>query len=835
LKNNKRKKWNEKMNKKIKVSTIVFILILTIPVEFVALPAVYAQTKQTYAFLGIVPNLTGVNQPVTLHIGITHPTAWPHEGWEKLTVTVTNPDGSTETLGPYKTDTTGGTGVTFYPEQVGTYRFQTHFPEQVIEVASQGIPVGTIMLASNSDITVLQVQDDPIEYYPSQPFPKNFWTRPIDSQLREWSTISGNWLMPMNGLAGAKDKLALSNDYAPESAHILWTKDLAIGGLVGGSETNDWHSYSTGNAYEGLFTGAIILNGVLYFNRFESLHPTQDVVAVDLHTGEELWVMNWDNTALSFGQILHWENLTGHGSYAFLWANNGSNWNAYDPKYGTWVYGMTNVPEGTNYFGPNGEIYKYTIENGRLLRWNSVWAMKWDDNKNVYSTHSFISGQSRLIGTIKDASHGYDLNITIRTSLPGRIAKVFVGDKVIGADIGDIQTTVWGLSLERGKEGTLLFNATWFNPTAWIAGNQTLSWEAFSPEVGILWATEVRQHYGVSFETGELIWGPTQSQNYRDQYYQTGSLIAYGNLYSSGLGGTLYCYNVSTGDLQWNCDISDKYFEFKISPNWWLYNLFAADGKLYVGHYERSARDPKPRGAPFICFNATTGDIIWRIDGAFRQTMWGNPAIIGDSIIATMDTYDQRIYAIGKGPSAISITAPDIGVSLGSSIIIKGRVTDRSPGTDCYALKARFPNGVPAIADEYMSEWMLHVYKQFPCPVYTEGVEIILETFDSDGEYNEIGRITSDSSGFYSLKWKPPTEGKYIIVARFEGTESYWGSCAETAISVDPAPSPENRIQPEPTVIGISEIAIIAAVTVVSLVIFVYWALKRNYTPAKNM
>jgi outer membrane protein assembly factor BamB len=462
--------------------------------------------------------------------------------------------------------------------------------------------------------------------------------------------------------------------------------------------------------------------------------------------------------------------------------------------------------------------------------------MKWNYDRDVNSTYSFISGYSRIIGTVKDASYYFDINVTIPEGLPGRIATVFVGNKVIGANIGDTQTTVWGLSLETGKEGTLLFNETWDNPTDWIIGNQTLSWEAYSPEVGVLWAMEGRQHYGVSFETGELMWGPTPSQNYRDQYYLTGSLITYGNLYASGLGGTLYCYNISTGELQWNCDIPDKYFEFKISPNWWLYNVFAADGKLYVGHYERFASDPKPRGAPFICFNATTGDTIWRIDGAFRQTMWGCPAIIGDSIIATMDTYDQRIYAIGKGPSATTVTAPDIGVSLGSSIIIKGTVTDRSPGTESYALKARFPNGVPAIADEHMSEWMLYVYKQFPCPAYTEGVEVILETFDSDGEYREIGRITSDSSGFYSLRWKPPAEGKYLIVARFEGTESYWGSYAETAISVDPASSPRSTIQPEPTVLGITEIAIIATLAFFILSTVAYWILRnKKNKPAKNM
>jgi outer membrane protein assembly factor BamB len=62
---------------------------------------------------------------------------------------------------------------------------------------------------------------------------------------------------------------------------------------------------------------------------------------------------------------------------------------------------------------------------------------------------------------------------------------------------------------------------------------------------------------------------------------------------------------------------------------------FVADGKIYCGHLEHSALDPKPRGAPFFCLNATDGTLLWKADGLFRQSRWGGRAIIGDSIIAT--------------------------------------------------------------------------------------------------------------------------------------------------------------------------------------------------------
>jgi len=226
--------------------------------------------------------------------------------------------------------------------------------------------------------------------------------------------------------------------------------------------------------------------------------------------------------------------------------------------------------------------------------------------------------------------------------------------------------------------------------------------------------------------------------------------------------------------------------------------MFITDGKIYLGHTEHSPIDPRPRGAPFICLNATTGETIFKIDGAFRSTRWGGRAVIGDSVIVTMDTYDQRIYAIGKGPSKTTVTAPDIGVPLGNSVLIRGMVTDVSPGTKDAGLMMRFPNGVPAVADESMSEWMLYVYKQFPRPADAEGVEVVLSVVDPNGNSYEVGRATSDASGFFSYAFTPEVPGKYTVIATFEGSKSYYGSFAQTAINVEEAPQPTPAPTPTP-------------------------------------
>ncbi len=90
-------------------------------------------------------------------------------------------------------------------------------------------------------------------------------------------------------------------------------------------------------------------------------------------------------------------------------------------------------------------------------------------------------------------------------------------------------------------------------------------------------------------------------------------------------------------------------------------------------------------------------------------------------------------------------------------------------------------------------------------------------------------------SGLYSIMWTPPAEGKYTIVANFEGSDAYWPSYAETAIGVtggsgQPTMPASPTPAPDPTT-GATEstlyIAIAAAVIIIA-VIAVAIALKRR-------
>jgi len=372
------------------------------------------------------------------------------------------------------------------------------------------------------------------------------------------------------------------------------------------------------------------------------------------------------------------------------------------------------------------------------------------------------------------------------------------GDKIVGGDVSTTQVVSWALSLKQGQEGSTVYAPkTWNAPADWAAGNVTVSWAggSLTEKVFLVWDKETREYYGFSTETGNYLW-KTEPQWYLDYHVATENSVAYGKLFSVGVSGIVYCYNLTTGQREWTYELTDPYQEILWANDWWGQILFVTDGKIYVGHSEHSPINPLPRGAPFVALDIETGEEIFKVDGMFRQTHWGGMGIIGDSIIVTQDSYDQRVYAVGKGPSALTVTAPNIGVDLGKSVLVSGTVTDVSPGAEDAGLKMRFPNGIPAVSDASMSQWMLYVYKQFPQPTNATGVEVVVEVLDPNNNYYEVGRVSSDATGFYSVAFTPEVPGKYTIVARFAGSKAYWGSYSEAAITVD---EPVEETTPEPT------------------------------------
>jgi hypothetical protein len=164
---------------------------------------------------------------------------------------------------------------------------------------------------------------------------------------------------------------------------------------------------------------------------------------------------------------------------------------------------------------------------------------------------------------------------------------------------------------------------------------------------------------------------------------------------------------------------------------------------------------------------------------------------IADGYLMASNPYDGYMYVFGKGPTATTVTAPDVVIPKGTGVVIKGTVLDQSPAQP----------GTPCVSKESMAPQMEYLHMSHPIDgldhnIMITGVPVTLTAVDSDGTWIDIGTTTTDGYyGSFGLEWMPPEEGTYKIIASFESDESYGSSGASTYVSVGPALTPD--IQPE--------------------------------------
>jgi hypothetical protein len=104
-----------------------------------------------------------------------------------------------------------------------------------------------------------------------------------------------------------------------------------------------------------------------------------------------------------------------------------------------------------------------------------------------------------------------------------------------------------------------------------------------------------------------------------------------------------------------------------------------------------------------------------------------------------------------------------------------------------------------------------------------------VSVLDPNNNVYEVGRATSDDSGFFKMSFTPEVPGEYTIVASFDGSSAYYGSFAKTAINIEeapaatPAPTPTPAPMTDTYVLGIGSAILIAVI-----VGFVLLLLKRR-------
>jgi len=205
------------------------------------------------------------------------------------------------------------------------------------------------------------------------------------------------------------------------------------------------------------------------------------------------------------------------------------------------------------------------------------------------------------------------------------------------------------------------------------------------------------------------------------------------------------------------------------------------NGIIYTVTSVHTWPTPIYKGGMERAINATTGQQIWAISGVTME--FGEMSYaMADGYNTWFNGYDNSIYVVGRGASATTVTAPDIGVTTSTPITIRGTVMDISTGTKQNEQAADFPNGVPVASDASMTQWMGYVYQQQPEPTNFTGVQVQLAVLDSNGNHYPIGTTTTNEYGTYSLTWTPSITGNYTIYATFAGTNGYWPSSAATNV-----------------------------------------------------
>jgi len=840
---------------KAKVTAVIFVLVLTFSAILTALPTVGAHDPAwqipTWTYIAAYPDPIGIGQQIFIvfwndYLSRTAEGMYG-DRWT-FTVEVTKPDGSKETLGPITCDPVGGGYALYVPDQIGTYSFVAKFPGHTYtgepinpETGRAQSPqyIGDVLLPATSEPDTVTVQEDQIVVLAETPLPTDYWSRPVDASLREWNRIAGNWL---------NDGRANMDTTAPKTAHIVWAKEQDFGGLTGGQDYGTI-GYYEGSSYERKWAPKAIIQGRLYYRVGRSDQAqTLGTMCVDLRTGEEILFMN--RTMITQGVIYNYLSPNQHGTIPYLLVSgtttnifdptaSSPSYEFYDPFTGEWLWTITDRPRGLSAVGTNGEPLIYVIDYDN--HWMALW--------NATAPEALLGGTSgtgqwqwRPVGKTVNGTAGayefidaYEWNVSIPEDLlPSSTSFMKVlSDRIIGGSTsayglgegfqmygGRSYSSVfyiWALSTEPGHEGELIFNKKLTTPPVGPSSNMTLQFEGDKVDeenrVFVVRVKETMQWYGFDLDTGDMLWGPTDSQE-AFMMYDRASTIYNGKLFHDGYSG-VYAYDITNGKFLWlfrtdKCELDGPY------EYWPPSTVVPADGKLYITTGEHSHTQPLYHGWSMYCVDANTGQGIWNITG-----VWNSP-VIADGYLVSMNGMDNRIYCFGKGQTATTVEAPLTAVPLGSSVIIQGSVTDQSPGA----------KDTPAIADTDMTAWMEYLYKQHAMPMVT-GVPVTLDAVDSNGNFVPIATVTSDMSGIYSYMWKPEDEGKYTIIATFEGSDSYFSSYAETAIGVGPAPAPAQPIEPEePTAEApfiTTEIAIIIAVVVVAIIgIVAFWMLRKR-------
>jgi outer membrane protein assembly factor BamB len=639
--------------------------------------------------------------------------------------------------------------------------------------------------------------------------PNDYWQNPVSTNNREWAAISGDWVQARYSILGTN-----YNPYstAPTSSHIIWANQVSQGGIIGGI----WGSLP----YGGGGSGGIVLDGKIYQNGKNGYFD-----CIDLRTGELLWSAPGSLTgAQRLDAAYQTEAQANEGAISvWLWSNvAGSNtgtgptsWLQYNPYNGDLMRNITNVPKDIMFVKYDDASSIFWCVQGNLALFNTTSPMKlpylnlikWDLSQLTTTvTYSQVNSNDWRRGIVWNVSIMQDDQVSIGdNNFQG--VKPFPYDEagVVIVRSRNAMQTMAGYNM---SNGAFLWknNATVLNLDVKDEGIAT------SPAGPMIMADGATNNFvAYDVKTGQEIWRAPSGE------LPWGMLPAYTFVYHNGVtfmgsyDGHVYAYNITDGTRVWQSDYVGAQDESIYGNQPFNGASVGAGGVLYYSTATTYSLMPRTRFHELIAINETTGQFLWKLPIGM------NPTAVADGYLIATDSENGMQYSIGKGQTSTTVTAPLTTVSAGTSVLIQGSVLDMSPGA---------PN-TPAVSDADMDVWMDYLYGQnatlINSPPMTHGVNVRLVAVGPDGTPVDIGTVTSDGSGLYKAMWTPDSAGAYTIYATFDGSNSYWGSYATTALGVTQAA--QSTDQPTQTTVDYtlpivgSAVAVIIAVALATVLI----------------
>jgi hypothetical protein len=763
---------------------------------------------------------------------------------------------------------TGAVVDYFQPDQIGEYHIQAIYPGQVLNgenpdtgATGQNMHmVGSRLLESESEVVTLVVQEDDVgANYQSPGLPDEYWTRPIYSTNWAWGEhLGSNWfglMAPSFMTTGGYDATGNVQPYgtAPNTAHIMWSKPTHFGGQPGAPIPSDQSTQFSSTSVVINYFEPIIMSGVLYYTQFASL--STEIVgweAVDIRTGETLWTRSAGETGtekMLMGQIARYHSVQEFGSMAYIYSAplagffSAPSWlGMYDAYTGVLVGNVTNIGAIAGWLGGTqpflmdvddtdqiGTLLCHYTSGNTLYMWNSS-KMLGTRPGGTYDFEDGIQWSVEMPAELK----GVELSLSIDSKTPEVLLLRQTETLIQWQEANSGWQVTAGMDT---KTGELLWGP--INQT--LPALQDISVVAARDGYYILHNKDANEAYGFSLTTGKQLWGPVEMEGNAWSTTGRGGEIAYGKAYIFDNGGFVHAFDLETGHIDWVYTRGSAKYDnpFGVYPIFHYSMHSVADGKLFLS--EGYLYTPPLHPARRLAINCSDGELVWSILSYSSRS----PGAIADGYFVQWNSFDNKIYSFGKGPTELAVTAsPKVSVA-NSAVLIEGTIMDISAGSEQDGVIERFSNGLPVVSDDCMSEWMEYLYMQQMRPDNITGVPVKLAYQLPDGTWKDIDQVMSDEYGNFGFRWTPPEEGTYVVKAFFLGSESYWGSSSVTYLTVSSSaasgPTAEeiadatvNKLPAYPTVpeipayLTIDIVILLIAIVGVVIGLIAYMALRKQ-------